>query len=160
MPNTALARDPVIAYIALGANLGDAQSKVREAMGQIGALPQTQLLGSSSLYRSAPIESSGDDYINAVVKVLTTSTAYSLLNLLQKLERTAGRERPYRNAPRSLDLDLLFYGSARINSAVLTVPHPRMHDRAFVLLPLQEIAPQLVTDRDLHRVADQRIHKL
>lgn len=160
MPHTTLARDPVIAYIALGANLGDAQSTVRDAVRQVGALPQTQLLGSSSLYRTAPIESSGDDYINAVVKVLTTLPAYSLLSLLQKIEQSAGRERPYRNAPRTLDLDLLLFGSSTIDSAVLTVPHPRMCERAFVLLPLLEIAPDLVSAADVQRVADQGVERL
>lgn len=154
------ARAPVIAYIALGANLGDAQQTVRDAMAQIAQLPQTQWLSSSSLYRTAPIESSGGDYINAVVKVLCTSHAYTLLSLLQNLEQKAGRQRPYRNAPRTLDLDLLLYGSARIDSETLTVPHPRMRERAFVLLPLQEIAPELVSSDDLKRVADQRIEKI
>ncbi|MBS7806325.1 2-amino-4-hydroxy-6-hydroxymethyldihydropteridine diphosphokinase [Variovorax sp. PCZ-1] len=153
-------RDPVNAYIALGANLGDAQRSVQDAMQQIAQLPQTQLLSCSSLYRTAPIESSGGDYINAVVKVLCNLPAYSLLTMLQKIEHEAGRERPYRNAPRSLDLDLLLYGSARIDSEKLSVPHPRMRDRAFVLLPLQEIAPELVSRADLLRVADQRITRL
>ncbi len=160
MPNTDLARDPVIAYIALGANLGDAQHTVSEAVERIGSLPQTHLLCSSSMYRTAPIDSGGADYINAVVKVSTALPSYSLLRLLQKIEQMAGRERPYHNAPRTLDLDVLLYGSARISSAVLTVPHPRMHERAFVLLPLQEIAPELISNVDLQRVADQRIEKI
>jgi 2-amino-4-hydroxy-6-hydroxymethyldihydropteridine diphosphokinase len=153
-------REPVIALIALGANLGDAKASVRQAMAAIGQLDGVQVLRCSSLYRSAPMQSSGDDYINAVMKVLTTLPAYSLLSLLQKLERSAGRERPYFNAPRTLDLDLLLYGSAQIQSEQLTVPHPRMHERAFVLLPLREIAPELVSDADLRAVADQRIERL
>jgi 2-amino-4-hydroxy-6-hydroxymethyldihydropteridine diphosphokinase len=115
---------------------------------------------SSSLYRTAPIESSGEDYINAVVMVSTALPAYSLLRELQKLEQLAGRERPYHNAPRSLDLDLLLYGSASIDSERLSVPHPRMRDRAFVLLPLQEIAPELVSSDELKRLASQRIEKI
>jgi 7,8-dihydro-6-hydroxymethylpterin-pyrophosphokinase len=78
----------------------------------------------------------------------------------QRLEQAAGRERPYRNAPRTLDLDLLLYGSARISSAVLTVPHPRLRERAFVLLPLAELAPELVTASELAAVAHQRIAPL
>jgi 2-amino-4-hydroxy-6-hydroxymethyldihydropteridine diphosphokinase len=153
-------REPVIALIALGANLGDAKESVRQAMAAIGQLDGVQALRCSSLYRSAPIQSSGDDYINAVMKVSTTLPSYSLLSLLQKLERDAGRERPYLNAPRTLDLDLLLYGSTQIQSEQLTVPHPRMRDRAFVLLPMQEIAPELVSDADLRAVADQRIEKI
>jgi 2-amino-4-hydroxy-6-hydroxymethyldihydropteridine diphosphokinase len=156
----AASRTPVIAYIALGANLGDAQRTVREAVEQLGELPNTELLASSSLYRTAPIESSGDDYINAVVKVSSTLQAYSLLGALQNLEQMAGRQRPYHNAPRTLDLDVLLYGGAQIQSERLIVPHPRMRDRAFVLLPLQEIAPDLVSGDDLRRVADQRIEKI
>lgn len=153
-------RDPVVAYIALGANLGDARAVVLSAIVQLANSQGVQLLAQSALYRTAPLASTGDDYINAVVKVLSTLPAYSLLSLLLNIEQTAGRQRPYRNAPRTLDLDLLLYGSARIDSAALTVPHPRMRERAFVLLPLQEIAPELVSDRDLKRVADQRIHKI
>lgn len=153
-------REPVIAYIALGANLGDAAATVNQAIVQIDSLEQVQLLASSSLYRTAPIESSGEDYVNAVVKIFTTMPAYSLLSSLLKLEHEAGRERPYFNAPRTLDLDVLLYGSARIDSDVLTVPHPRMKQRAFVLRPLQDIAPELVSAEDLQQIADQIIDKL
>ncbi len=152
-------RDPVIAYVALGANLGDAGSTVRAAMETISSLPGVKLIAASSLYRSEPMQSDGPDYINAVIKVSSTLPAYSLLSVLQKIEHAAQRERPYRNAPRTLDLDLLLYGSARIESDVLTVPHPRMWERAFVLLPLQEIAPKLVSRVALQRVAYQRIEK-
>jgi 2-amino-4-hydroxy-6-hydroxymethyldihydropteridine diphosphokinase len=153
-------REPVEAYIALGANLGDASTAVRAAIEQIAGSEGIHLIARSSLYRTAPIESSGDDYINAVVKIFSRLPACSLLSLLQKIEHETGRERPYRNAPRCLDLDLLLYGSARIDSEKLTVPHPRMQDRAFVLLPLQEIAPELVSSADLQRVVDQRITRL
>ncbi|TAG25579.1 MAG: 2-amino-4-hydroxy-6-hydroxymethyldihydropteridine diphosphokinase [Burkholderiales bacterium] len=153
-------REPVIAFIALGANLGDARAAVVNAMDQIAGLPSVQLLARSALYQTAPVESSGADYINAVVKVLSISPAYSLLSLLQNIEQMTGRERPYTNAPRTLDLDLLLFGSATIESEKLTVPHPRMRLRAFVLLPLHEIAPELVPAADLLRVAAQRIHKL
>lgn len=155
-----LGREPVIAYIGLGANLGDAVATVRQAVDRISQLSQVKLLASSLLYCTAPIESSGADYINAVVKISTTLPAYSLLSLLLKLEHDAGRERPYSNAPRTLDLDLLLYGSACIESKILTVPHPRMKQRAFVLLPLHEIAPELVSSSDLKLVGDQIIEKL
>jgi 2-amino-4-hydroxy-6-hydroxymethyldihydropteridine diphosphokinase len=160
MPELIASRDPVIAYIALGANLGDAQLAVRDAAKQIGALPGTQTLSFSSLYRTAPIDSSGPDYINAVLKISTLYPAYSLLSLLQNIEHSAGRERPYRNSPRTLDLDLLLYGDAQIASDVLTVPHPRMYARAFVLLPLHEIAPSLVNAQQLAKVAAQGVTKL
>jgi 2-amino-4-hydroxy-6-hydroxymethyldihydropteridine diphosphokinase len=150
----------VIAYIALGANLGDARAAVRAAIVAIGSLPGVKLIAASSLYSTAPIESTGPDYINAVVKVSSTLPAYSLLRALQKIEQEAQRERPYRNAPRTLDLDLLLYGSAQIESDVLTVPHPRMLTRAFVLLPLQEIAPELVSAEAMLAVAGQRIERL
>ena len=153
-------RDAVIAYIALGANLGDTALAVRAAIEQMSALPGTQILARSSLYRSAPVDSSGPDYINAVVKISTALPAYLLLSLLQKIEQSAGRERPYRNAPRTLDLDILLYGDAQIQSDVLTVPHPRMTERAFVLLPLQEITPERVSKAALLAVAAQRIERI
>ncbi len=129
-------------------------------MGDVGGLPYTSLLACSSLYRTAPIESHGPDYINAVVAISTALTAPDLLRMLQKLEHAAGRERPYRNAPRTLDLDLLIYGEASIDSPLLTVPHPRMFERAFVLQPLAEIAPLRVTPRALEAVAGQHIERL
>ncbi len=134
----------VTAYIGLGANLGDAVATVQAATGAIGRLPQTAVMACSRLYRSAPIESSGPDYINAVIEVTTRLAPAELLSNLQSIEREHGRERPYRNAPRSLDLDLLLYGERVINSPQLCIPHPRMHERAFVLRPLAEIAPNLV----------------
>ena len=130
---------PTIAYIGIGGNLGDARATVEDAIARLAALPQTQLLRSSSLYRTAPIDSSGDDYINAVVQLSTTLTPSALLQALQGIELQHGRERPYRNAPRTLDLDVLLYGQACIDSDALTVPHPRMAQRAFVLAPLLEI---------------------
>jgi 2-amino-4-hydroxy-6-hydroxymethyldihydropteridine diphosphokinase len=151
---------PVIAYIALGANLGNAVRTVQQAISQLGGMAHTQLVASSSLYRSAPVDSSGPDYINAVAQVLTHLTAPQLLQQLQLQERMAGRQRPYANAPRTLDLDILLYGSASIQSPALTVPHPRMAQRAFVLQPLADIAPQLVCDQALHAVSGQSIYRL
>ena len=151
---------PVTAYIALGANLGDAARTIKQTVKALGHLPHTALVQSSSLYRTAPIESSGPDYINAVVELATQLTAPELLHQLQQLEQAAQRERPYRNAPRTLDLDVLLYGSAHIESAALTVPHPRMHERAFVLMPLAQIAPQWVTPQQLAAVQGQRCVKV
>lgn len=153
-------REPVTAYIGIGANLGNALQAVRRAIEDLSRVPCVQLLKASSLYRTAPIDSSGPDYINAVVAVKTTLSAPDLLHSLQALERSAGRVRPYHNAPRTLDLDLLLYGQAKITSAELTVPHPRMWSRAFVLLPLQEIAPGLVTLQAVAQLGDQCIEKL
>lgn len=150
-------RPAVPAWVALGANLGDAPQTVQGAIAAIGRLPGTTLTQQSSLYRTAPVDSTGPDYINAVVEIATTLTAPDLLAELQRLELAAGRERPYRNAPRTLDLDILLYGDARIDSARLTVPHPRMHERAFVLVPLAEIAPGRVTAQALKRVAHQPV---
>ena len=153
-------RLPVTAYIGLGANLGDPQAAVAQAIVAIASIPGLVLTAQSSLYCTAPIDSSGPDYINAVVQVSSELTAPDLLLALQSLENQAGRERPYLNAPRTLDLDLLLYGQATIQSAHLTVPHPRMEQRAFVLLPLAEIAAELVLPSLLQSVASQRITRL
>ncbi|MDE2607150.1 MAG: 2-amino-4-hydroxy-6-hydroxymethyldihydropteridine diphosphokinase [Burkholderiales bacterium] len=153
-------RAAVTAFVGIGANLGDAQRTVREAIAALGTLPATRLVRASRLYRSAPVDAGGPDFINAVAEVETRLGAMELLAQIQGLEQAAGRERPYRNAPRTLDLDLLLYGDARIESAALTVPHPRLRERAFVLLPLSEIAPQRVADADLAAVAGQRIEPL
>lgn len=130
-----------LAYIGIGGNLGDALATVNQAIVQLGQLSQTTLQAQSQRYRSAPIDSSGDDYVNAVAAITTTLPAHDLLVALQAIEHGHGRQRPYHNAPRTLDLDLLLYGDKRINDAKLNVPHPRMTQRAFVLLPLLEIAP-------------------
>lgn len=153
-------REPVVSYVALGANLGDAVASVLDAIEAIGALPDTEVTRRSSLYRTAPVDSSGPDYINAVVEIFTGLPAHELLSRLQGIEAAAGRERPYRNAPRTLDLDLLLYGNARIDSPQLQVPHPRMHQRAFVLAPLAEIAPHLVQPASLESVAWQGLSRL
>ncbi|OGB16891.1 MAG: 2-amino-4-hydroxy-6-hydroxymethyldihydropteridine diphosphokinase [Burkholderiales bacterium RIFCSPLOWO2_12_67_14] len=159
MPRDTPLRDPVTAYVALGANLGDAARTVRDALNALAHAPAVRLVRASSLYRTAPIESSGPDYVNAVAEVSTPLTAPALLAALQAIEDAAGRERPYRNAPRTLDLDLLLYGSARIDSPTLTVPHPRMMQRAFVLMPLHEIAPGRVTPEALAGVSGQAIQR-
>ncbi|MES2911467.1 MAG: 2-amino-4-hydroxy-6-hydroxymethyldihydropteridine diphosphokinase [Pseudomonadota bacterium] len=162
------ARDAVTAYVALGANLGDAAQALRGAISAISLLPSTQVTKTSSLYKTAPLETGasgeqrapGGDYINAVIEVQTALPAPEFLNQLQQIEQAAGRERPYINAPRTLDLDVLLYGTAVIDSPRLTVPHPRMMQRAFVLVPLAEIAPALVDAAQLEAVAHQQITKL
>lgn len=153
-------REPVAAFVGLGANLGDPLRALEEALGALDRLPGTRLVRVSRVYRSAPVDAGGPDYFNAVAQLETRLPAPELLAHLQAIELAAGRERPYRNAPRTLDLDLLLYGDAHIASAALTVPHPRLHERAFVLLPLRELAPERVRDADLAAVADQRIEPL
>lgn len=148
------------AYVAIGANLGDAAAAVQHAIEALDTLPQTRVAARSSLYRSAPLEARGPDFINAVAALDTGLDAPALLGAMQQLEARAGRERPYRNAPRTLDLDLLQHGDGRLDTPALTLPHPRMTQRAFVLLPLSEIAPELVTLQQLAAVADQPIERL
>jgi 2-amino-4-hydroxy-6-hydroxymethyldihydropteridine diphosphokinase len=134
----------MIAWVGIGANLGDARANVLDAVERLARVPGVRLLRASSLYRTAPIDSSGDDYVNAVAAVETDLDAHALLVALHGIEQAHGRERPYRNAPRTLDLDLLLYGDERIDDVpTLIVPHPRMHERAFVLVPLAELARDL-----------------
>lgn len=153
-------REVVTAYIGIGANLGDAVAQVRTAVRWLDEVPLTRCTAASGLWRSAPVDASGPDYCNAVAAVATRLSAPALLQALHALEARAGRARPYRNAPRTLDLDLLLYGKARIQSPRLTVPHPRMWARAFVLVPLAQIAPALVDPAALQAVAGQGIQPL
>ena len=154
------------AYVGLGANLGDAAATIGSATLAFGAVESTRVVRSSGLYRSAPIDGDGPDYLNSVVELRTALAPADLLVALQRIEAAHGRSRTYRNAPRTLDLDLLLYADRRIETEPLTVPHPRMHQRAFVLRPLAEIAPGLVVPGRgavadlLLRVVDQRIDKL
>jgi len=131
------------AFVAIGANLGDAEATVREALDALGRLPGCVLVARSSLYRSAPVQASGPDFINAVAELQTTLAPRALLQQLQALEQAHGRVRTVRNAPRTLDLDLLDHGGREWRDEALVLPHPRLHLRAFVLRPLLEIAPQL-----------------
>lgn len=144
-------------YIGLGANLGDRGEALLQALRRMAALPQTRLCAVSSLYSSAPVEATGPDYLNAVAALETDLAPEALLQALQGLELAAGRERPYRNAPRTLDLDVLLWGPRQLTMPALTVPHPRMYERAFVLLPLHELDAHLVTAAQLAAVAGQRI---
>jgi len=152
--------EPVIAYVGLGANLGSAEQTIVGALQALDDLPGTRVLRRSSLYRSAPFQASGSDYINAVAALRTHFCAPELLAALQGLENAAGRERPYPNAPRTLDLDLLSFGDARIGSPQLTVPHPRMSERAFVLLPLAEIAADRVSPELIEQTRGQAIVRI
>ena len=148
-------REPVSALVALGANLGDAVATLRQALADIAVLPHTQLLQASPFLSSAPLDADGPAYLNAVVRLETRLNAVELLQALQDLENAAGRTRDYRHAPRTLDLDLLFYGDAQMQSDFLCLPHPRWSQRAFVLLPLQVVCPDKVTPDMLAGVAGQ-----
>lgn len=149
-----------LAYVALGANLGHPRATVLQAIDDLAALPQTRLAARSSLYRSAPVDASGPDFVNAVVALETALAPEVLLTEMQRIEQGAGRERPYRNAPRTLDLDLLRHGDIRMETPTLTLPHPRIAERAFVLLPLAELAPSEVSGAQLAAVAGQAIERL
>ena len=134
------------AYVALGANLGHPQEALQAALEDLRQTAGVDVTVVSSFYRTAPVESSGPDYVNAVAEVETTLEASELLHVFQRIENAHGRVRPAGvvNAPRTLDLDLLLFGKDTVATPELTVPHPRMHLRAFVLVPLLEIAPDAV----------------
>jgi 2-amino-4-hydroxy-6-hydroxymethyldihydropteridine diphosphokinase len=150
-------REPVSAYVALGANLGDAAHAVKGALACLDQLPDTQLVQASALLGSAPVDAHGPAYVNAVAHIQTRLNAVALLQALQGLENAAGRTRHYLHAPRTLDLDLLFYGEAQMQSAYLTLPHPRWQQRAFVLLPLQTVCAHKVSPQMLEAVAHQSV---
>ena len=152
--------DLTLVTLGLGANLGDARAAVRQAMADVAALDGVGWAAASSLYGSAPLDADGPDYVNAVVQVRTTLSPEDLLSRLQDIEQRAGRQRPYRNAPRTLDLDILLYGDTVLDSADLQIPHPRMWQRAFVVLPLAELAPAWVSAQQLQAVAGQVLHRL
>jgi 2-amino-4-hydroxy-6-hydroxymethyldihydropteridine diphosphokinase len=133
----------MIAYVGVGANLGDAQATVIAAIARLGDLPQTRVLRVSPLYRSAPIDAVGPDFVNAVAEIDTTLSPGAVLDGLQAIEAAFGRVRTVRNAPRTLDLDLLLAGDTRLDDPRLTLPHARMAGRAFVLAPLVDLAPEL-----------------
>lgn len=154
------------AYIGLGANLGDLPATLRMALGALAALPHSRLAAVSGAWRSAPIEAGGPDFLNAVARLETRLAPLALLDALQAIEQVHGRERPYRNAPRTLDLDLLALDELVMDEPRLQLPHARLHQRAFVLRPLLELAPALtlpglgaLTDW-LPAVADQRLERL
>lgn len=153
------------AYIGLGANLGDAQATLHTVLEQLRHTTGIRHCVASHFYRTAPVDATGPDYLNAVAALDTTLAPLDLLDVLQALENQHGRQRPYQNAPRTLDLDLLLYGNTTLDTARLTLPHPRMHQRAFVLAPLSELAPTLrlaqgSLDELRERLSDQPIERL
>lgn len=154
------------AFIGLGANLGEPAQALAAAVAALRVLPDTQVSGVSALYRSAPVDAGGPDYLNGVARIETTLAPMALLDALQAVEQAQGRERPYRHAPRTLDLDLLLYGEQVLALPRLSLPHPRLHERAFVLLPLLELEPLLeapglgVLAAYLPGVAEQAIARL
>ncbi|MBI2962085.1 MAG: 2-amino-4-hydroxy-6-hydroxymethyldihydropteridine diphosphokinase [Betaproteobacteria bacterium] len=155
------------AFIGLGANVGRPREQLDAAIAALGRFPRSQLLAASSFYASAPQgHAEQPDFINAVAKLETGLEPRALLEALLALERASGRERSFRGAPRTLDLDLLLYGEKLIAEPDLLVPHPRMHERAFVLMPLAEIAPRCVipgrgpVSKLLAACAGQRIERL
>lgn len=131
------------AFIGLGANLGNPRRTLGWALDRLAENAQIRVRAVSSLYRSAPLDAGGPDFLNAVAQLQTTLDAPALLRALHDLEAQAGRERPYRNAPRVLDLDLLSFDEQVSDTDTLVLPHPRLHLRRFVLAPLLEIAPSL-----------------
>ncbi len=132
------------AWLGLGANLGDALATLHQALQDIGKSAGIHAIRCSPFYRSEPVDASGPVFVNAVAEIQTTLSPIQLLDLLQKIEQTHGRERPYRNAPRTLDLDMLLFDNQSIDTIRLTIPHPRMHERAFVLRPLVDLVPDAI----------------
>lgn len=159
--------DATLVCIGLGANLGEARRTLEAACGELAALPSTRLERVSSWFRSAPVDAEGPDYLNGVAVLRTALLPAELLDALMAIESHHGRQRSTRNAPRPLDLDLLLYGMARIDTARLQVPHPRLAERAFVLLPLLQVLPELrlagvgdVAQRAFQLAQEQRISPL
>ncbi len=155
------------AFIGLGSNLADPDAQIHKAFAELGKLPHTRLLAQSSLYRSAPVGYADQpDFINAVAEIETGLEPHQLLEVLLDMEHRHGRVREFRNAPRILDLDILLYNDLACHERGLTLPHPRMHERAFVLQPLHEIAPHCVIDGHgpvadcLEKCADQRVDRI
>lgn len=164
-----------VAYLGLGANLGDAKQSLKDAVISLAQRPGIIVLAKSSLYRTAPIDAEGDDFYNCVVAVGTLLPPAKLLTLVQSVEHEFGRERPYRNAPRTLDIDILLYGDEQIDEkfneridgasgeSTLTIPHPRLTQRAFALVPLLELDASVIIPGQgsaadfVHQLADQAI---
>ncbi len=163
-------------FVGLGANLGEPQATLQAAIKALRRLPCTQVVAVSPFFRSAPVDAAGPDFVNAVVELRTTLLPVPLLQALQAIEQEHGRLRPYHHAPRTLDLDLLLVGQQVLNLAACTapttttpalqLPHPRLHQRAFVLRPLLCLAPDLVHPQlgplaaFLPQVADQLVTQM
>ena len=158
--------DAIVAYVGLGSNLGNPEASVRAAIKALNAPPAIVVSKQSSLYQTAPLEAGGDDYINAVVELRTKLSPIELLHFLQRIENQFGRVRPFQNAPRTLDCDLLLYDHDILTTPSLIIPHPRVQQRAFVLIPLMEIAPEIQIPGVgplkalLAAVTDQQIRKV
>jgi len=154
------------AFIGFGGNLGDTRQLITDAIVSLALRAELQVVTKSCFYQSAPVDAVGNDYINAVVEIETQLTPYGLLHVCQSVEQAFGRERPYENAPRTLDLDILYFEGVAQEDTELTLPHPRMTERSFVLLPLLEIAPDFFLPNFgelkayLPKVAHQRIEML
>jgi len=164
---------PHIAFIGLGSNLEDPHRQLHLAFADLEGLPDTRLVARSSLYRSAPLGcpgqpdvSSQPDFVNAVAKIATNLSPQALLLALLHIENQHGRKRTFRNAPRTLDLDVLLYDDMQLHEHGLTIPHPQMHLRAFVLRPLLEIAPDIgipgvgQAQRSLQACQDQVLERI
>jgi 2-amino-4-hydroxy-6-hydroxymethyldihydropteridine diphosphokinase len=154
------------AFIGFGGNVGDTRQIITDAIVCLALRCELTITAKSCFYQSAPVDALGGDYINAVVEIDTELSPYGLLHVCQSIEQQFGRERPYANAPRTLDLDILFFEGVTQNATELTIPHPRIIERSFVLLPLLEIAPDFFDPQfgelksHLPKVAHQRIEKL
>jgi 2-amino-4-hydroxy-6-hydroxymethyldihydropteridine diphosphokinase len=155
-----------LAYLGLGANLGDARQTLKDTVVCLAQQHTITVLAKSSLYRTAPVEADGDDYYNCVVAIETALLASSLLRLCQAIENHFGRERSYRNAPRTLDVDILLFGVETVIADDLVIPHPRLIERAFTLVPLVELDADIVIPgygraaEFLPQVAAQRIERV
>ena len=154
------------AFIGFGGNIGDTRQFITDAIVCLALRAELQILAKSCFYQSAPVDATGDDYVNAVIEIETQLSPYGLLHVCQAIEQEFGRERPYSNAPRTLDLDILFFEGVIQNETELMLPHPRIIERSFVLLPLLEIAPDFFLPdlgelkTYLPTVAHQKIEKL
>lgn len=156
-----------LAYVGVGSNLGQPARQVEQALAELDRLPQSRVAKRSSLYRSAPVGYADQpDFVNAVAQLETGLPAERLLSELQQVEARHGRSRSFANAPRTLDLDLLMFEELETKSERLTLPHPRMHERAFVLMPLVELAPEAsIPGRGraaelLARLGNQRVERI
>ena len=155
-----------LAFIGLGGNIGDAKQLIKDAIICLAQRPELRVKTRSCMYKSAPVEATGNDFINAVISIETSISPKELLNICLEVENQFGRERPFLNAPRTLDLDLLIYDQMEMADEHLTIPHPRLTQRAFVLLPLLEISPDLTLpnlgklSQYLQQVQHQRIEKV
>lgn len=153
-------------FLGLGGNLGDAKQTIKDAIICLAQNPHVEVISRSCYYKSAPINATGEDFVNSVIAITTDLNPITLLKLCQSVEDTFGRERPFPNAPRTIDIDILTYGEEKHDLPELTIPHPRMTERLFVLLPLLEIEPEISLPKfgllkDLvSSLSNQRIEKI